>query len=341
MFPPLNTLPFFGDTAYEKHHFLPFSCIPEVFHAGFHKCVSTYLQSILESHPVVTKIFRKEPRFFSQLYLSTNDSAKNGLFFADYLVNFKSVVQKLSTPNDKHKNELLLGVDGSVDLLSNWPDFWEQQRVINYCILPSVIPEILPKAKFIVVMREPLSMLYSLFWFSCTRFHQPVPSRETQLKGPDIFHDRVVKKIRAIHSCSTEFPLAYCMAESDLTPELYHPLMPECGLTRIYKALYYIHVRKWLSVVPRKRFLFLTLEEVSKNQGQNQIWTFLGTTPMPHVEQVINKQTAIDYKNDPRLAMRNDTREFLKRFFDPYNRMLETRSFCGNQLMYHSQTNRV
>jgi hypothetical protein len=48
-----------------------------------------------------------------------------------------------------------------------------------------------------------------------------------------------------------------------------------------------------------------------------------------------NQQRAVDYKNDPRLAMRNDTREILRSFFRPYNQMLADllgdRKFLWNQ----------
>jgi N-acetylgalactosamine 4-sulfate 6-O-sulfotransferase len=214
-------------------------------------------------------------------------------------------------------------VDGSVGMMSSWPDFFGQSRVINYCLLPSVIPEILPKAKFIVVMREPLSMLYSLFWFTCTRFNQPV-SREAQLKGPDIFHERIVAKIRHINSCLTVFPLVKCMSESGAIPIPFNPLMPECGGTGLNKALYFIHIRKWLSVIPRERFLFLTMEELSGNLNQtiNRVWKFIGVNSFGVKESDKNKQTTVDYKNDPHLAMRNDTRELLKTFLHPYNQKL-------------------
>ena len=91
-------------------------------------------------------------------------------------------------------------------------------------------------------------------------------------------------------------------------------------------ALYYIHVKKWISIVPRERFLFLKLEELSTNINQNakQIWKFLGVDPSFDIKSLAKaeEQTKVDYKNNPHLAMRNDTRDLLQRFFHPYNRML-------------------
>ena len=329
---PLITLPPSADTKYRRHHYLPLSCIPEVFLLGFKKCGSSYLYCLLTSHPAVSKTIRKEPNFFNKLK-TTNDS-KFAMYFADYVINYESLVH-----NDRGTGDL--SVDGTVGMMTTWPVFDGQQNIINYCLLPSVIPEILPKAKFIVVMREPVSMLYSLFWFSCTFENRPVPSREAQLKGPDIFHERIVARIHHFESCLTVFPLAKCVAESSTIREPFHPLMPKCGVTKMFRAFYYMHILKWLSVVPRERFLFLTLEELSSNlrQTANVVWKFIGLNPLDLKSYSEcngkNEQRKVDYKNDPRLAMRNDTREILRSFFRPYNKMLadllSDRKYLWNQ----------
>ena len=331
---PLNTLSVL--LAGTQHHFLPLSCIPEVFLAGFNKCGSSYLHCLITSHPAVSRAIRKEANFFSANSHFTNEN-KAAFYFADYISNFRSSIQQLIDESGTSS----LSVDGSVRMMTEWPSFAGQQKVINYCLLPAVIPEILPKAKFIVVMREPLSMMYSLFWFSCTRANKSVPSRETQLKGPDIFHERIVARIHHFKSCLTVFPLAKCIAESSTIREPFHPLMPRCGKTLMFRAVYYIHIQKWLSVIPRERFHFLTLEELSSNLDEtaDMVWQFIGVKPFAinsNLCEGMNKQKAIDYKNDPRLAMRSDTREILKSFFQPYNQMLA--DLLGDKKFLWNQT---
>ena len=332
--PRLNTLSDGGFRAGDSRKYsMPFSCIPEVFLSGFYKCGSTYLYSLINTHPEFSKAtaLRKEPDWFTRDQHFVNEEGKRTAFFTDYIVNFQSLVESLSIQRKQHSIKYSFGLDGSAGMMLFWPIFFQQQRIVNFCLLPSVIPEILPKSKFIVVMREPTSMLYSLFWFSCTRFNQPVPSLETQLKGPDIFHERVMDGINAIKSCLTAFPLVKCLIDSANTLDTFHPLMPKCGEVNfsIYVALYYIHIQKWLSVVPRERFLFLTLEELSsyKQLTANQVWSFLKVHSLPfgHIHThaaKLNKQMAVDYKNNPRLAMRSDTKKILQNFFRPYNQML-------------------
>ena len=336
--PTLNTLPLYGGTDYQRHHYVPLSCIPEVFFAGFHKCGSSFLHCVLTSHPAVSSPIRKEAHFFSNSDHFTDEN-KTALYFADYIINFKSLIQDLA---DEKSSTHFVGVDESVGMTSAWPNLFSKQKEINSCLLPSVIPEILPKAKFIIVMREPLSMLYSWFWYSCTRFKEvePVPSREAQLKGPDIFHERIVAKIRHINSCIMMFPLEKCISGMSTTPKLFLSLMPKCGESVLERALYYIYIQKWLSVIPRERFLFLTLQELSGNFDQtvNTVWKFIGVNSfaVKSCKEFKNKQKTIDYMNDPRLAMRSDTREILKGFLRPYNQrladLLGDRKFLWQQM---------
>ena len=344
-FESLNLL--FGEskTDYPKNHSIPFSCIPEIFILGFYKCGSTSIYFLMNSHPAFAhpRAHRKEPNWFYKDEHFSNEYGQKAAYFADYVVNYESLVKNLATGSGRSVQSPL-GLDGSAGMIMFWPTFFEQERIVNFCLLPSVIPEILPRAKFVVIMREPLSMVYSFFWYTCDRYKQPAPSLEAQLKGPDIFHERIMDGISAYKSCITAFPLAKCLIDLASTPDTFHPLMPRyTGEVNfgIYVALYYIHIQKWLSVAPRERFLFLTMEELSENDYHtgNQIWSFLKVPPLPRdhkVRRIINKQVIIDYKNDPRLAMRKDTREILKSFFQPYNQLLA--DLLGNEKFLWKQS---
>ncbi len=52
----------------------------------------------------------------------------------------------------------VITIDGSPNWIHSWPLYCGQEKVINYCQAPAVIPEILPKAKF---LRNPSSASYS------------------------------------------------------------------------------------------------------------------------------------------------------------------------------------
>ena len=52
--------------------------------------------------------------------------------------------------------------------------------------------------------------------------------------------------------------------------------------TPLESAFYYFHIQRWLSVIPRKNFVFLTMEELSADIDlvEEKIITLLG--PLPH-----------------------------------------------------------
>ena len=306
---------------YKKRYVLPFSCIPEVFMTGFPKCGTTYMHTLITAHPAISEPIENEPFWWVRNEQFTDNNLKNALYMADYLTNFESLVEKLS---ETRLHNLVYGMDGTTSTLYSWPMFSGQNRLINVCLLPSVLPVVLPKIKFIVMMRNPVTYLYSHFWFSCTMDGKPV-SLEMKLKGPDVFHDRVLQVIASFHACIAEFPLAKCGQITEHFNRPFNAFMRNCGDVFIPVALYYVHIKKWLSVVPRGKWLFVTMEELSTNKIQtlNRVWDFLSIPPLKkEVQGVVHSQVTVDYHHDHSLAMRNDTREILKRFFRPYNQML-------------------
>ena len=93
----------------------------------------------------------------------------------------------------------------------------------------------------------------------------------------------------------------------------------KCGAIWLRTAIYFTHVRKWLSVVPRDRFLFVKLEDILQHNRENihDIYDFLGydssiADDKEKVKYIMktarqNKQKDISYTSDPKLYMRNET----------------------------------
>ena len=300
-----------------------FSCLPDLFLAGFPKCGSTFLHALITSHPAVVKALVKEPHWWQRASSFSDNFVAAHL--SNYLVNFAPLVEKLS----RNQNAKILSMDATPSLMFDWPQFLNQDWRTNFCLLPAVLPNVLPNSKFIVVMRNPVSILYSAFWYSCTHEHGFLPSK-VALRGPTIFHERIAAKIRDFKSCIESFPLAKCVLDAE--PNLFTPDLPTCGRIRLEIGIYFVHVQKWLSVVPRDRFLFLTMEELSDQTEKvaNRIWMFLNVSPlsksvqkaMTHYTRAIHQQQTIDYRHNEEFAMRNDTRELLLKFFQSYNQKL-------------------
>ena len=309
--------------------FSPLVCLPKVFLAGFLRCGSTFLYCLM------TRMFHssqvdKEPHWWIPRGPAAHHHQPEAKHVPTYLFNFLDTSRELASGRHNLSNyHQPLTIDGSPNLMFDWPRWYENDPSINYCLLPAIIPEVLPNSKFIIVMRNPLDVMYSAFWYSCTNLNVYL-SRQIQLRGPTIFHDRVATKIGLFNSCISKHSLHACVNEISFFNNLYSPELPTCGRSRLGMALYIAHVQRWLSVVSRDKFLFLTLEELLRESGrvQRELWRFVGYPDAAYGGETDvsscgkNTQYQIDYHNDPQLAMRDDTREMLTDFFKPYNQML-------------------
>ena len=304
------------------------ACLPKIFLLGYPKCGSTFLYCLIR------KVLRlalniqgscevaKEPHWWivpGPRNVSQSPSADS---VALYLLNFYKGAQY------RERNMSAVTIDSSPNLMFHWPRYSDDETMENYCLIPSVLPTVLPDSKYFVVMRNPISMLYSAFWFSCTMLGNKLSS--VKYKGPDIFHKRITTKIRRFNDCKNRGkPLDECV--DIVAPNLYSSELPNCGRTRLEMGLYYFHTRKWLSVVPLERIHFFTLEELGTQDLTHSAHVILdhleiSSKKMKFHESDLqcneNPQKMIDYKHDPRLMMREDTRQFLVEFFQPYNQML-------------------
>ena len=295
-------------------------CLPKVFLAGFAKCGSTFTFHQLVSHPQIVEPMCKEPRWWTSTNLVDmfNSPPATAMLLTLYLANFQTF---------KGPQAHRVTIDSSPNTVFSHPEGFE-----NTCLLPSLFSVVFPKTKFIVVMRDPVDWLYSTFWHSC--FSKMIPLSPKALEnGRDVFHSRITQKIALLNDCFSEYSVEQCVLNQS---KRFHPVsdnsieFPDepCGTTRIEVAIFYVHVTKWLSVMDRRsRLLFLTLEELSRNEAKvwDNVWEFLGVELVgdkyqPALEPVnVNE---VDYRHDSRYEMRNDTRNVLRNFFKPFNERL-------------------
>ena len=304
------------------------ACLPKIFLLGYPKCGSTFLYCLIRKVLRLTHQIEgvcevtKEPHWW--VYPGPRDTVQSHLpdYVAHYLLNFNRGAEYVE------RSLPAVTIDASPNLMFQWPRYSESESMENYCLIPSLVPVLLPDSRYFVVMRNPVSMLYSAFWFSCTMGDRKMKS--SKYKGPDIFHERITRKIGIFNNCTAQGePLDKCM--DAVAYNIYTSEFHMCGRSRLEMGLYFIHARKWLSVVPRERIHFFTLEElatVDLKHTAKVILDFL-EIPMTHDSYNFhdmncneNQQKIFDYKHDPRLQMREDTKQILERFFQPYNQML-------------------
>ena len=302
-------------------------CLPKIFLLGYPKCGSTFLYCLL-THILYLKLrvkgncmAVKEPHWWVANYAVQSTSPG---YLPLYLLNFERGSEFVD------RNMPAVTIDASPNLMWQSPRYSEDETMENYCLMPSLIPVILPDSKYFVIMRNPITLLYSAFWFSCTRLGLKSVN-SVKYQGPDIFHERIIKKITMFNNCKDQgMHLDKCV--NMVGADVYTPVLPKCGRTRLEMSLYYFHTRKWLSVVPRERIHFFTMEELATQDITHTAKVILDHLELNSTKREMNAfqkincnkntQHSIDYKHDPRLKMREDTKQILEEFFQPYNKML-------------------
>ena len=324
----MRTLHYVHWSGNPPHISLSTVCLPKIFIKGYPKCGSSFLYCLIRN--ILSLKFNmegdcqflKEPKWWAGV--PVRDTSRADL--PVYLLNFEKCSEFVE------RNMPAVAIDATPNPMWKLPRYSEDETMENYCLMPSLIPVILPDSKYFVIMRNPITMLYSAFWFSCTMLNETL--QNVKYKGPDIFHHRITRKLALFNNCKHQGnPLDVCV---DLVAfNLFTPELPKCGKTRLEMSLYYFHTRKWLSVVPRERIHFFTMEELATQDITHTAKAILDHLELPLFSAINmgfaaedlqncneNTQHKIDYKHDPRLKMREDTKQILEEFFQPYNKML-------------------
>ena len=333
-----------GFKKYQERHFVrsfsrhhgsvssPLVCLPKFFVAGFPKCGTSNLYCLINQWFGGVSNALKEPGFWTT-GMASNSTLKSrkvevGRIFV-YLFNFIDTSVRLSSTHYQSKYQQPLTIDGSNNVMGDWPWFLNEPSATNYCLLPAVLPEILPDSKYVVIMRNPVDRLYSEFRFTCRMYKGNIATILDQ-NGSDIFHERITTRLEQFTKCVKTFPTAACLQIEETSMISAH-LLP-CGRTRLEVSLYYIHIQKWLSVTSRAKFVFLTLEELSTDIDfvENELLALLGSdyprnlTLKEHISTCSGRTNSqpSNYHDNPQLHMREDTQKILTEFFRPYNRIL-------------------
>ena len=294
------------------------ACLPKIFQMGAAKSGTSFLYCLMTRGLGMRPGQITKELHWWERWPQTDPSLPNPKHIPQpnnipvYLMNFAHAYESIAAGDSQ-----FVTVDGSPNAFQDVPAYYMNEPPVNYCLLPAIIPEVLPDSKFVITLRNPVEMVYSAFLYTCNGRHMPS-------RTPDIFHERIMKKLNQFEDCMKNSFLDWCAR--NITYEVTTPELT-CGDTRVAFGIYYINVRRWLSVTSPKQFLFLTTEEVTKNTNATgrRLWDFMGYPgDFKGVSASVcsSSTNSNSHRNKPVLKMRLDTREILKNFFKPYNKLL-------------------
>ncbi len=246
--------------------------LPDFLVVGSTKCGTTSLHGWLTAHPYVAET-KKEIHFFNQNYYRGTDWYRCYFPRAEEGERFRA----------EHGRDRLVGEATASYLAHYWT--------------PSRMARLLPEARLIVCLRNPVERAYSQYHYfrrrgtePLERFSDAVASEEARLKG---------EEAREIND-----------------PHFHSWRVYRWGYTRTSR--YAEHLERWLKVFPREQILFLNFDTefaVDPRGTLARVHDYLGlpprdTGPLPTLN-------AGEYE-----PMDGPTRERLTEYFRPHNRRL-------------------
>ena len=293
-------------------------CLPNFFIAGFPKSGTTSLDEALRHHTQIAYPKKKEPHWWTRIPLQDLDQNHLQLVVFKYLLRYSYAAKKINV----HKDGITY--DGSQSTLWDSNFFSNSQ---DYCAMPAVISQVLPKAKFIVVMHNPVTRLYSRYLYGCSHhLGNNITEWPAQVRTDPAgkFHHEVASDIQQFNECLRKHSLYECANEN-------RRLGGRCGGVgnKLAVSIYYVHLLKWLQFYPKEQFLFLSTDDMNADPHGflSRITDFLGLHPISPEQArqwftVKRNVQKLVTENPSKLVMWNETWRLLEDFYKPYNAML-------------------
>ena len=297
-------------------------CLPTSYLMGVPKCGTTLLYKYIKSHPQMASPHTKEGQFwreFVQQYPEAQRHHHREFQVLLYLYHFFSASSKIQ------QDPKMFTLDGSAStIFSTSKPLREVKKDI--CMVPLMLSTILPKTKFLVIMRDPVDRLWSDFWYFCSREHWKTGKVYNVPEGvlstaSEMFHNFTIAALREFTTCIDR---GHSQFHCTALVGSYPGQEGSCERVRLGLSIYYIHLVKWFSVFPRDQILPVKFENLVSDSSKTmaRVWKFLGVpavnaTPIekpPNANEWINSSQYRDH-----FKMWPKTRSLLQEFFKPYN----------------------
>ncbi|GAB6023027.1 Carbohydrate sulfotransferase 15 [Chamberlinius hualienensis] len=300
-------------------HNIRLRCLPYFVIIGQVKCGTTDLFRRLELHPQIEMGMLKEPDWWTRSL-----PGRNGKFLHPTELPFESFVdlnglaaieiEKQVAENHCQNSTKPISIigEGSVATLSdqNWRKksdiygqrFKQQHSTAGY------LRWVVPKIKIIVLLRNPVSRLFSDYLFF----------DKTGLVSQEDFHNRIEQTLTLFNNCKEKFGDQSCINNREITKKF---------TVGLHRGLYSILLEDWLTVYSKANILIIKTEDYAADEISElrKIYQFLDIDDISkkHQEELIK----INIKNKGRTnigEMWNVTRQILTQFYQPYNIQLAT-----------------
>eukprot|EP00057_Strongylocentrotus_purpuratus_P020775 XP_011675249.1 PREDICTED: carbohydrate sulfotransferase 15 [Strongylocentrotus purpuratus] len=304
-------------------------CLPYFYLIGMQKCGSTDLWEKINAHHEIQRI-EKEPHWWAryrvrELPADYGINMTTPLSLSWYLdVMSYQIVPRLMTMPDT-ADWLVVG-DGSTSTLwdNKWQQVSDQQIDGPDYVIADVIKEVQPKAKFIVVFRDPTERVYSDYLFF---------GNEGDNFISKLHFNRIVEEgIKTYHQCMHNMTKRACTFRHGTQS------------SRLLLGNYAVFLRDWLRIFSRDQILVVRLEDWQQRCTTvlKEIYRFLELSPLRRTELAFicsGERIRVNTQMKKHMGdMLVETRTLLNNFYAPMNaelsRLLNDTRFLWNDVAH-------
>ena len=298
----------------QKNYKLPaILCVPAYVIIGFPKTGSTSLWNYMSQHPQVHVYYKKEAHYFHK----PSSFVRDAVPWYAYLRGYQRV-----SPDDLRKG-VILG-DHTPGYIWRVPWNCKYQNTHHFGCANGRFPlnstavnirTMIPGAKLVVLLRDPVDRAYSHF----LHFEDPAHC-DNRKRSPRCFHRKAGDLLAKMGDCR-----AYEAGGNAWDPICaWSPLGEDAWMQNdraLSLGLYVLFIRKWLEYFLPSQFCVLDLEHFSTDiqLGMKMIEQCLGIRAHGNYQKTAINRRATKSGVAPML---NDTRILLQAFYEPYNQAL-------------------
>ena len=215
----------------------------------------------------------------------------------------------------------MTGDASATTIWNNWE--WEKEHPGDKSLPPHRIHAILPDAKILVILRDPIKRLISDFLY----FGNP----NKTIDDREAFQEKVLQGIAWLDNCFSQHSRSHCT---------FSPIENESSYgwnwsppVRLRLGLYAEFLEAWLAVFPQNQVHIELLDDysVDKLPVLNRIFTFLGVGELPDYRIEVLNANSVQVKNSVSTDKYKDfgkvndvVMDSLHKFYDPFNKKLST-----------------
>ncbi|KAK3770225.1 hypothetical protein RRG08_064335 [Elysia crispata] len=289
-------------------------CLPYFYIIGFSKCATTDMYSNLVWHPSVIS-GQKEPHWIDYLRF-----VENRMYLQNYTAHFKDMIGKIEM--SAFSKGYSHGVFGDATPCTAWyslywPCFQGNQLSLQEPEYTNadVVHRMVPTAKIIVMIRDPIDRLYSRY----LTWRMKVPHAAYQRPSPEAFHKLCVHAVALYQQCLKQGSPRQCAYNGTLYTQV---------ILRLQEGMYSVFLKDWIRVFPKRQILLVSFEHYIKYKVEtvSAVWSFLELEPAPEKTlDKLRKKAPVNNQNNVYETvgdMLPETRSLLEQFYKPFQEEL-------------------